>query len=230
MNPSDSRPARSAFAVGLYGPPSPDLAAGTGLSCSASNCLRMLSSLPRGCPAPLRSVAGAVYCLRRDMSGSANPTFRVFISRGCKVRLMLGLRTCSPPTSLTARCGLLTPHSDGEVSLNAQGLLRGAPALTATGLSPASLMQHESPRFRGDTRSGRTMEGLYQLLHIPAKFWLPRKQAADRRQRVRTKDRRIAACAFAIQSFATSGGPERNHGSLRCQIGAGVYFFHVHVS
>ena len=37
---------------------------------------------------------------------------------------MLGLRTCSPPANLTVRCGLLTPHSDGEVSLNARGLLR----------------------------------------------------------------------------------------------------------
>ena len=207
MNPSDSRPARSAFAVGLYGPPSPDLAAGTGLSCSASNCLRMLSSLPRGCPAPLRSVAGAVYCLRRDMSGSANPTFRVFISRGCKVRLMLGLRTCSPPTSLTARCGLLTPHSDGEVSLNAQGLLRGAPALTATGLSPASLMQHESPRFRGDTRSGRTTcwNCIGQRHHVAQRFArlfhriARRNPLAIRRERRRTRRIRV---------------PERNAGHV----------------
>jgi hypothetical protein len=117
----------------------------------------MPSSLPRGCPAPLRCT-GAVYCLRREMSGSASPTFRVLMSRGCKVRMMLGLWTCSPPPSLTARRGLLTPHSDGKVSLDARGLLRGASALTATGLSPASSIQRESPRMA--IRSGRTISAI----------------------------------------------------------------------
>ncbi len=138
MDPSDSRPARSAFAFGLYGPPSPDSAPGTGLSCSASNSVRMPSSIPRGRPASLRSFSDAVCCLRRGMSGSASPTFRVLISRGCKVRLMLGLRTCSPPASCTTGRGPLTPHSDAGFSSLARGLLHGAPALAVTGLAPVS--------------------------------------------------------------------------------------------
>jgi hypothetical protein len=60
------------------------------------------------------------------MSGSTTTPFRVFMSRGCKVRVMLGLRTCSTPGGLTATAVLLTPHSDGEVSLDARGLLCGA--------------------------------------------------------------------------------------------------------
>jgi len=121
--------------------------------------VRMPSSLPRGRPAPLRSGPGAVCCLRREMSGSAGPTFRVFLSRGCKVRVMLGLRTCSPPARPMTRGGLLTPHSDGGISSRARGLLRGAPALTAAGLAPASSMQHEPPRNSEAARSGRTIGG-----------------------------------------------------------------------
>ena len=56
----------------------------------------MLSSIPRGRPALLRSF-GAVCCLRRDMIGSPIPPFRVVLSRGCKVHLMLGLRLCFLP-------------------------------------------------------------------------------------------------------------------------------------
>src|SRR4051794_11241223 len=113
MNPSDSRPARSAFAIGLYGPPSPDVAAGNGsLLFRIKLCPHVRLHTPRpSCTAPINGT-GAVCCLRRDVSGSAKTTFRLFISRGCKVRLMLGLRTCSPPPRLTARRGLLTPHSD----------------------------------------------------------------------------------------------------------------------
>ena len=137
-------------------------AAGTGLSCSASNCVRMPSSLPRGRPAPLRSGPGAVCCLRREMSGSAGPSFRVFLSRGCKVRVMLGLRTCSPPARRMTRGGLLTPHSGGGISSRARGLLRGASALTATGLAPVSSMQHEPPDTNSAAiRSGRTMGEIY---------------------------------------------------------------------
>lgn len=51
------------------------------------------------CIAP---VLDAVCCLRPDMNGSANPTFRLFILRGCKVRLVLCLRSCSPPRNPTA--------------------------------------------------------------------------------------------------------------------------------
>jgi hypothetical protein len=57
MNPSDSRPARSAFAVGLCGPPLPDLAAGNGSLLFRIRLCHMPASLPRVRPAPLRSAA-----------------------------------------------------------------------------------------------------------------------------------------------------------------------------
>ena len=161
MDPSDSRPARSCFTFGLSGSPSPDIGNRDGsLLFRIELCPHALLPTPRAsCTAPVSST-GAVCCLRRDMSGSASPAFRMFISRGCKVRMTLGLRTCSPPTHRTTRRGLLTPHSNGEVSLDVRGLLRGAPALTATGLSPVSSIQHEPPPSKhAAARSGRTMWG-----------------------------------------------------------------------
>jgi hypothetical protein len=159
MNPSDSRPARSAFAIGLYGPPSLNVSNRDGsLLFRIELSPHAVLSTPRAsCVDPM---SDAVCCLRRDMSGSASPTFRVLISRGCKVRLMLGLRTCSPPPSLMTRRGLLTPHSDEGISSRARGLLRGASALTATGLAPVSSIQQEPSSLT--VRSGRTMRGVYR--------------------------------------------------------------------
>jgi len=48
-------------------------------------------------------------------------------------------------------------HSDAEVSLVARCLLRGAPALTATGLPPASSVQREPRHISVVDSSGRTM-------------------------------------------------------------------------
>ncbi len=158
MNPSDSRPARSAFAVGLYGSPLPDIGGRDGsLLFRIELCPHALLPTPRpSCVAPIRP--NAVCCLRRGMSGSAGTTFRVFISRGCKLRFWLGLRTCSPPTRPTARSGPLTPHSDGRISSHARGLLRGASALTATGLAPVSSMQLSGRTMAGDCSGNDSVE------------------------------------------------------------------------
>jgi len=60
-------------------------------------------------------------------------------------------------------------HSDAEFSLDIRDLLCGASALTATGLSPASSMQHEPPDICATVRSGRTTGGIVtahtQVLH-----------------------------------------------------------------
>jgi len=56
----------------------------------------------------------------------------------------LGPPTCLPPGNLKVTEGLSTSRSGEQLSLLARDLLRGAPALTATGLSPASLIQHNS--------------------------------------------------------------------------------------
>ena len=102
--PSDSRPARSPFAVGLWGSPSFDVNRRDGsLLFRIDLSPHALLPTPRASRTAPVLFSGAVCCLRRDMSGSACPTFRVFISRGCKLRLMLGLRTCSPPADRTTR-------------------------------------------------------------------------------------------------------------------------------
>ena len=127
--------------------------------------VRMPSSLPRGRPAPLRSGPGAVCCLRREMSGSAGPTFRVFLSRGCKVRVMLGLRTCSPPArSDDARRALDAPLRRGNL-VPRPGPATRRSALTAAGLAPASSMRHEPPRNGEAARSGRTIGGEFTAPH-----------------------------------------------------------------
>ena len=77
---------------------------------------------------------------------------------------MLGPLTRFPPRDLTASSGLSTSRSDAKLSLFVRDLLRGAPALTATGLSPASLTQQESLSFWIAIRSGRTMDVILQAL------------------------------------------------------------------
>jgi hypothetical protein len=59
----------------------PTWAAGEGLSCSIPGLRCVPPPVPRGCPAGLRSQPSAVYCLRRDMIGSATPPFG-FLSHG----------------------------------------------------------------------------------------------------------------------------------------------------
>ncbi len=61
-----------------------------------------------------------------------------------------------------APSGLSTSRSDGRLSPLAWDLLRGAPALTATGLSPASLIQHDPPCLRTVNLSGRNMLPFYR--------------------------------------------------------------------
>jgi len=51
----------------------------------------------------------------------------------------------------------LTLRLDIVISDDTWSLLRGAPALTAAGLPPASLMQHRHRAVQTRLRSGRTM-------------------------------------------------------------------------
>src|SRR5688572_9458856 len=137
-HPSDSLPARPPFALGLWGPPSPDVGRWVGplLFRVELSSHALLPTPGRSCAAPC---SDAVCCLRRDMTGSAFPPFGSLVSRGCKVHpLGLGLRLCSPRPSHTARRGLWTLRSADAISRDDWSLLRGAAALTATGLTPAS--------------------------------------------------------------------------------------------
>jgi len=115
-------------------------------------------------------VSNAVCCLRREMSGSADPPFRVPMSRGCKVRFMLGPQACSPRSRHTPTCGLSTLHSDEGISPCARSLLRGAPALTAAGLPPASPWQQDPTRFAGRDLSGRTIHGILPFQNSRSSF------------------------------------------------------------
>ena len=155
-NPSDSLPARLPFALGLWAPPLPDVGCWVGplLFRIELSSHALLSTPGKSCAAPC---SGAVCCLRRDMIGSAFPPFGSLLSRGCKVHpLGLGLRRCSPRPSNTARRGLLTLRLADAISRGNWSLLRGASALTAAGLAPASSTQHRLTSDE-DWRSGHTM-------------------------------------------------------------------------
>ena len=140
-NPSDSLPARLPFALGLWAPPSPDVGRWVGplLFRVGLSSHALLNTPRKSCAAP---ASGAVCCLRREMIGSAFPPFGSLLSRGCKVHPFgLGLRLCSPRPRPTPRRGLLTLRLADAISRGNWSLLRGASALTAAGLAPASSTQ-----------------------------------------------------------------------------------------
>src|SRR5262245_10422248 len=96
------------------------------------------------------------------MTGSAFPPFGSLMSRGCKVHPFgLGLRRCSPRPRHTPRRVLLTLGSAGAISRGDWSLLRGASALTATGLAPASSTQHTLAE--AESCSGHTIEDMVTL-------------------------------------------------------------------
>ena len=140
-NPSDSLPARATFALGLCSSRSPDVGRWVGplLFRVGLSSHALLSTPRKSCPAPC---SGAVCCLRRDMIGSAFPPFGSLFSRGCKVHPFgLSLRLCSPRLRHTPRLGLSTLRSARAISRPGWSLLRGASALAAAGLAPASSTQ-----------------------------------------------------------------------------------------
>jgi len=116
----------------------------------------VLSSIPRKRPDPIR-YTGPVCYLRRDVTGSAAPPFG-FLSHGAaKFTLSHSARRFAPlARGPTASAGLLTLRLDAAISGDARSLLRGAPALTAAGLAPASLMQHRNRAVQTRIRSRRT--------------------------------------------------------------------------
>ena len=165
-NPSDSLPARATFALGLCSSLSPDFGRWVGplLFRVELSSHALLNTPGKSCAAPH---SGAVCCLRRDMIGSAFPPFGSQFSRGCKVHPFgLGLRLCSPRPRHTPRRGLLTLRLADAISRGDWSLLRGASALTATGLAPASSTQLGPATSR--TCSGHTTTGCYQSLRPPA--------------------------------------------------------------
>ena len=171
-NPSDSLPARLPFALGLWAPPSPDVGRWRGplLFRVELSSHALLHTPGKSCAAP---DSGAVCCLRRDMIGSAFPPFGSLLSRGCKVHpLGLGLRRCSPRPRHSPRRGLSTLRSTDAISRGGWSLLRGASALAAAGLTPASSTQHRLTSGEG-WRSGHTMRAAY----CPAAANRPRGRA-----------------------------------------------------
>ena len=84
--------------------------------------------------------------------------FRVLMSRGCKVHLSIGPANLLPSQRSYDRLRAFdAPLGQSSSHQIIWSLLRGAPALTAAGLSPASLIQHDSPRSRTANQSGRTI-------------------------------------------------------------------------
>ncbi len=103
-------------------------------------------------------------------TGPAAPPFRGPVSRSCMVCFRLGPQLCSPPSGsvVTRRSstGLSELRSVGGISPDGWSLLRGSPAITAAGLSPASPTQRARrstnlPReARNRFASGRTIGGI----------------------------------------------------------------------
>ena len=145
MSPSDSLSARLPFAFGLWESPSLDVSRRVGsLLFRVELSPRALLRTPgESCTHPDRSASkaalseGAVSCLRRDMTGSASPPFRLFLSRGCKVHA-LSLRRIGPAA--------LLPSQESYDSLRAFD----AP------LRREALTPHPGPatRLSGDYRDG----------------------------------------------------------------------------
>jgi hypothetical protein len=156
---SDSLLARLPFALGLWAPLSPDDGRQVGplLFRIELSSHALLNTPGKSCAAPR---SGAVCCLRRDMIGSAFPPFGSLLSRGCKVHPFgLGLRLCSPRPRRTPRRGLSTLRLAGAISRVDWSQLRGASALSAAGLAPASSTQHRLASGEG-WRSGHTMRAV----------------------------------------------------------------------
>ena len=141
----------------------PTWAAEEGLPSSVSGFPCVLASIPRKRPAPLRHQR-AVCCLRPDMTGSATSPFG-FLSHGAaKFTLSHSARRFAPlARNLTASAGLSTLRSGAALSDDTRSLLRGAPALTAAGLTPASLIQHRSRVVQTRPRSGRSIQECYPV-------------------------------------------------------------------
>ena len=96
MSPSDSLSTRRAFALGLYAPPSPNVGRRGGYpQFRIRLSLRALFCTPEASCAPPASVRSLLPSPRNDRLGHF--TFRVPISRGCKVHaLALGPQVCFP--------------------------------------------------------------------------------------------------------------------------------------
>ena len=162
MSPSDSLSTRRDFALGLYAPPSPNVGRrGGSPQFRIRLSLRALFHTPEvSCtsPASRRSLLPSPW---RDRLGHF--PFRVHISRGCKVHAFaLGPQVRSPrarPYGL--RRAFDAPHRLA-ISGVVWSLLRGAPALTAAGLAPTSLMQHRRRAVQTRLRSGRSTIRFYE--------------------------------------------------------------------
>jgi len=157
-SPSDSLSTRRRFTFGLSPPPSPDVGRRGGpLLFRVELSSRALPPAPEAsCVSP---ATDAVCCLRRDMIGSASFSPFGFLSlEAAGFTLSHWARDFAPlRTGRTSCRGLSTLRSGVEISLPAWSLLRGAPALTAAGLPPASLTQHLDRTVQTRPRSGRTI-------------------------------------------------------------------------
>ena len=157
MGPSDSLSTRQDFALRLYPPPSPNVGRRGGSPQFRIRLSLRALFLPRECPAPLRLPKRSLLPSPRN-DGLGHSTFRLPISRGCKVHASaLGPQVRSPRVKPYGSAGLSTLRSDAALSGVTRSLLRGAPALTAAGLPPASLMQHLDRTVQARPRSGRTV-------------------------------------------------------------------------
>ncbi len=117
MGPSDSLSTRHDFALGLYVPPSPDVGGRGGpLLFPVEPSPRALLHTPgTSCTHP--ALAGAVCCLRRDMSGSANPSLSGVYLTGLQGSLDVGPTALLPSHSPYGELRALdAPLGHGDLS------------------------------------------------------------------------------------------------------------------
>jgi len=156
MSPSDSLSTRRDFTDGLYAPPSPSVGRRVGPpQFRIRLSLRALFHTPEAsCTSPVHRCS-LLPSPGHDWLGRF--PFRVLISRGCKVHAFaLGPQVCSPGEDRTVLARAFDAPHRRAISRIVWSLLRGAPALTAAGLTPASLMQHLRRAVQTRPRSGRS--------------------------------------------------------------------------
>jgi hypothetical protein len=101
---------------------------------------------PVGVLHPFR-LQDAVCCLRRGMIGSAYPSLSgSYVTRLQGSPFDWARQLASSPAALQPPGGFRHPAWTSRLSPLIRDLLRDAPALIATGLPPASLIQHDSSR------------------------------------------------------------------------------------
>ena len=140
---------RRDFALGLYPPPSPNVGRrGGSPQFRIRLSLRAVSPTPRVSCAPPVSRRSLLPSPRDDRLGLLSLSGS-YLTRLQSSRFRIRSAGSLPSReAIRPRQGFRRSAVGGGISPHARSLLRGAPALTAAGLAPASLIQHQDRASR----------------------------------------------------------------------------------